>query len=167
MRRALFLALLVSCHAPARAPAPAPPPAARQATKSGPQPSGLGFDVFVPASWWLVPGPAATLSSPSRKTRLSLRVIDAETTDVAVAAAWHQLDPDRAPAIARRSEQDLADTHYDERTEYEYVTPPAERRVLQALAKRQGRRTLVVLAEGPAEEIATHGAFLAQVLDTL
>lgn len=168
--RALALSCLISCHS---APAPSAPVAApraveTQALRSGTIPSGLGFDLFVPETWWFTPGPQAVLASANRQVTVWIRVVDdAPSAEAAIASSWRRARPDLAQTVSRRTNEDKSETTYDEIMALEYTTPPAAHRVMQALAKRTGTRTLVMLAEGTSEEISARGALLGQVLETL
>lgn len=170
-KRALALLCVVSCHAaptPGVAAAPAPSAVETQATRSGTLPTGLGFDLFVPARWWFTPGPDLLLTTQNRQFSVWIRVVDAASSaDAILAESWRKARPDLTPVVALRTKEDTTETTYDEIVAFEYVTPPSEHRVMQALMKRKGKKTLVMLAEGSQEELEARGALVGQVLESV
>ena len=118
--------------------------------------------------WWLSDERAGMvrLEDPSRELSIWLTHNTAADRAAAIAAAWGQVRPDFALAVAQAEDRPGRDG-WDEMGQVVYVTPSAESRLVVALALRHGTTWQVALLDGTQAAFGRRGAQLGATLESL
>jgi len=162
--RAATLVVLAACGA--RGGVAAPPPAAHRLAVDTTITTPSGAKLVVARGWWLTErGGLVLIEDPDRQLRTWFLESRERDGAAAIAAGWRRVAPGFALSLAREPERPPPAGGWDAVTSTEYDAGPD--RVVQALARRLGRVTFVVLVDGQRAAAARRGAQLAHAIESL
>jgi CubicO group peptidase (beta-lactamase class C family) len=180
--RMLVGLLLAGCGA---APTPAPPPApvnassapiaqvdvaastTQQLPADTPVTTGSGASFEAPKNWFLTKhNNLFELQSPERDLTVSLIELEGDNAEVAITAAWKQVQPDFARKTAQTTKLPAKDG-WDAITQIVYEVSSAEPRSVVGVARRKGNRQYVALIDGANAAMERRGPQVMTVIGTL
>jgi CubicO group peptidase (beta-lactamase class C family) len=127
--------------------------------------SGATLDVV--AGWSLGEGAGVvTLTGPEGDLTMTYLEVDADSGQHAIDAAWQQVQPGFALAVAKATDLPARDG-WDGMSQDVYVTPAATQRVVIAAALGKGRTWRVFLVDGKQAALSRRGAQLGTIIGSL
>ena len=160
----LLLAASGACGSPGAAARPEP--AARRLTSAAAVTTRSGATFEVAGGWWLTERDDRILiEDPDRQLRAWF--LESAETDgaAAIAGGWRRVAPRARLRLARAPERPPPEGGWDAVTSAAYQAGPG--RVVEALARRLGRVTYVVLVDGDQAAVARRGAQLERAIASL
>ncbi len=123
------------------------PQAPERVAVDTPKTTVMGNPFIVPKDWTVtVKGPATILEAPEGGSWIALVDVAAKGDDEALAEAWKAYKPEAKWPV--KVSNDLPDRDgWSRRREYEYLTSPNEKRVVQALVYYSGTSWTVVIID--------------------
>jgi CubicO group peptidase (beta-lactamase class C family) len=160
----LLVVLATACAT--RGPVSSEPPRARRLTADAVLTTRSGATLPVARGWWVTDrGDLLLLEDPERELRAWFLESGEPDGAVAIAAGWRRVAPGAARRLARPLESPPPDGGWDAVTSAEYDGGPE--RVVEALARRHGAVTHVVLLDGARGAVARRGAQLESAIARL
>ncbi|MDX9724251.1 MAG: serine hydrolase domain-containing protein [Myxococcota bacterium] len=128
--------------------------------------TAAGASVVIPSGWWLAQrGELTALEDPERELHLWLVESSGQAMDAAIQDAWLRVVPDFARELDQQ-QSPPASGGWDELLVIAYKTTPDESRAIQALARRSGDTTYVVLIDSPVAAAQRRGAQMSQIISS-